>query len=55
MRRITVTNMMGQTLIDQELEGNEARLNMSHLAAGTYLIRIHTDNGMAIKRVNLIR
>ena len=55
MRRITVTNIMGQTLIDQELEGNEARLNMSHLAAGTYLIRIHTDNGMAIKRVNLIR
>ncbi len=55
MRRITVSNTFGQIVLDNELQGNHATLNMSQFAAGTYLIRIHTENGIAMKRVNVIR
>jgi hypothetical protein len=55
MRRITVSNTFGQIVLDREIQGNHVLLNMSQFAAGTYLIRIHTDNGIAMKRVNVIR
>ena len=55
MRRVTVSNTLGQIVLDEEMEGDETRLNMSQFAPGTYLIRIHTDNGDALKRVNVIR
>ena len=55
MRRITVSNAMGQILIDEERQGDETRLNMSRFAAGTYLIRIYTEDGTALRRVNVVR
>ena len=55
MRRITVSNTFGQIVLDNELQGNHATLNMSQFAAATYLIRIHTEKGIAMKRVNVIR
>ena len=55
MRRITVSNTLGQIVLDEEAEGNHALINMSQFAAGTYLLRIHTENGTALKRVNVIR
>ena len=55
MRRVTVSNTFGQIVLDTEVQGNHALLNMSQFAAGTYLICIHTDNGFAMKRVNVIR
>ena len=55
MRRITVSNTLGQILLDQETEGNHTLLNMSQFAAGTYLIRIYTESGTALKRINVIR
>ena len=55
IRRITVSNTLGQIVIDEETEGDHALLNMSQYAAGTYLVRIYTENGTALKRVNVIR
>ena len=55
MRRITVSNALGQIVLDEEAEGNRTQINMSQFAAGTYLVRIHTENGTALKRVNVIR
>ena len=55
LRRITVSNTFGQIIIDKEAQGNHTLLNMSQFAAGTYLICIHTENGIAMKRVNVIR
>ena len=55
MRRITVSNTFGQIVLDEEAEGSHALLNMSQFAAGTYLVRIYTENGTALKRVNVTR
>ena len=55
LRRIIVSNAFGQIILDRETQGNHTLLNMSQFAAGTYLIRIHTDNGIAMKRVNVIK
>ena len=55
MKRITVCNMLGQIVVDEEVEGSETHLNMGHLAPGSYLVRIHTASGIALKRVNVIR
>ena len=55
MRRITVSNTLGQIVLDKETEGDHTSLNMSQFAVGTYLVRIYTENGTALKRVNVIR
>ena len=55
LKRITVSNALGQIVIDEETEGRETHLNMSHLAVGTYLVRIQTLSGSTIKRINVIR
>ena len=55
LRRITVTNTLGQIVLDEETNGDESHLNISHFSPGTYLIHIHTENGDAMKRVNVIR
>ena len=55
LRHITLSNMLGQILTDQETEGDETRIDMSRFAPGTYLINIYSENGNALKRVTLIR
>ena len=55
MQRITISNTLGQVLIDVKVEDNETRFDMSLFAPGIYLINIYTDNGNAQKRVNVIR
>jgi len=55
MQRITISNTLGQVLIDVKVEDNETRFDMSRFAPGIYLINIYTDNGNAQKRVNVIR
>lgn len=55
MRRITVSNTLGQIVLDEEVDGDHTMLNMSQFGAGTYLVRIHTESGTALKRVNVFR
>ena len=42
-------------MYDHETEGDYAQIEMSQFGTGTYLIRIQTGNGVAMKRVNVIR
>ena len=55
MQRLTVTNAFGQTLYDREVKADKAQIEMEHWGVGTYLIRIQTENGTTVRRVNVIR
>ena len=55
LQRLTVMNILGQTVYDHEVEGNKAQIEMAQFGVGTYLIRIYTENGILVKRVNVIQ
>ena len=50
---ITVLNVHGQILLEAMITSPEEQLNVSHLAAGTYLIK--TESGMNIKHAHFIK
>lgn len=54
MRRITIVNALGQMVYDREVNSDETIINMSQFDAGIYLVRITTDNGVAVKRVSVL-
>lgn len=49
---IRISNLLGQTLQETKAEGNTT-LDMSRFESGMYLIRIETENGVTIQKVNL--
>ena len=49
---ITVNNMLGQTLFETTTEDNAA-LDLSGYGQGIYLIRIETENGVTVQKVNV--
>ena len=55
MQRITVVNELGQVVYDAEVNDNTAILNMSQFGAGVFMVRIYAENGMSVKRVNVVR
>ena len=55
MQRLTVVNELGQVVYDAEVNNDTETLDMSQYGAGVYMIRIYTENGMGVKRVNVIR
>ena len=55
LQRLTVTNVLGQTIYDYEVETAKAQIEMAQFGVGTYLIRIQTENGTTVKRVHVTR
>ena len=55
MNRITVVTVLGQVVFDTELDGNEYVLNMAQFNAGMYMVRVYTENGVAVKRVTVMQ
>ena len=55
LQRLTVLNALGQVLYDREAEGDKAQIEMAQFGTGTYIIRIHTDEGILVKRVNVMQ
>ena len=51
IQRVTVFNMFGQMILETEVNGNETMLNMSGLAAGVYMVKITTSNGVATRNI----
>ena len=49
---ISVSNLLGQALQETTASGNTT-LDMSRLESGMYLIRIESENGVTIQKVNL--
>ena len=55
MNHITVLNALGQVVYDADAEGNMAVLDMNQYQAGVYMVRVTTENGESVKRVNVVK
>ena len=51
--RITVSNLLGQTLNEVTAEGN-ATIDLSSYGQGFYLVRVATGDGVTVQKVNVI-
>ena len=53
---VEVYNAMGQMVkVVNDINAERAKINMSDLSAGSYLVRIHASNGIAVKNVIVVR
>jgi hypothetical protein len=52
MMCISVSNVLGQQLMETTADGN-ATLDLSRFEPGMYLIRIETENGVTVQKVNV--
>ncbi|MBQ8760791.1 MAG: T9SS type A sorting domain-containing protein, partial [Bacteroidales bacterium] len=55
MTRIVITNALGQVMYDQEVSADNKVINMSEYEGGVYMVRIVTENGVAIERVTVVK
>ena len=55
MKRITINNVLGQIVYDQNVNSDNAVINMSQYEAGIYMVRIVTENGIAVKRISVAK
>ena len=49
--RVEVFSAAGQKVMDRKAEGLKATLDLSNLPSGTYLLRIHTPQGVTTKKL----
>ena len=52
MMHISVSNLLGQKLMEMHAEGNTV-LDLGQFGQGIYLIRVATDNGVTVQKVNV--
>ena len=55
MRRTTIANALGQVVYDQEVNSDSEVVDMAQYQTGVYMVRITTDNGVAVKRINVVK
>ena len=55
MTRINITNTLGQTIYDQEVDSDNQIIDMTQYEAGVYMVRITTENGVAVERVTVVK
>lgn len=55
LKHVTVFNAIGQMVYDAECDGDDTRINMSHVDSGIYMVRIATEAGDIVKRITVIR
>ena len=55
MKRVIVTNALGQTVFDAPTDSNQMVLNLSQYGTGIYLIRISFENEVRVQRVSVVK
>lgn len=55
LKHISICNMLGQTVFDDNANGDIFEYDFSKHATGLYLIKIETTNGVALKKVSVVR
>ena len=55
MTRLTITNTLGQVVYDKAANSDKEILDMSQYESGIYMIRVTTENGVATKRITIVR
>ena len=53
MQHITITNTLGQTVVDMELDADTSSINMAQFGTGVYVVRILTKDGSCIRRIGV--
>ena len=54
MNHLTVVSTLGQILFDADVNGDNYEMNLGQYKAGIYMVRIYTENGVAVKRVTVV-
>lgn len=49
--QVSIFNLLGQQVLDKKLDASEAKLDMSNLAQGTYLVKVTVDNQVKTLKV----
>ena len=52
MKRVTITNTLGQVVYDNEVDTDNEVINMSQYDAGIYMVRITTESGSVVRKVS---
>ena len=55
MTRITITNTLGQVMLDENVASDSELINMSQYEAGVYVVRITTESGVAVERITVVK
>ena len=55
MRHITVTNAIGQVVMDADINGDVFHFDMGDCRSGIYMLRVNTTNGMVVKKVSVTK
>jgi len=55
MNHITVVSVLGQVVYDADVDADEMTLNMAQFNAGLYTVRISTSEGVAVRRLTVVR
>jgi hypothetical protein len=51
IERVTIYNILGQKVIDQDINGTSSQLNITNLVTGTYLMQVSVDGKTATYKV----
>ena len=52
MKRVTITNTLGQVVYDNDVNSDNEVINMSQYDAGIYMVRITTESGSVVRKVS---
>ncbi len=55
LQHITITNLLGQIVYDQNADADFITIDMNQYGNGVYMIRIETENGTSLKKVNVMK
>ena len=55
MTQVTVTNALGQVMYDNAVAADNAVIDMAQYEAGVYMVRIVTENGVAVKQITVVK
>ena len=55
MNRITITNTLGQVVYDSNVNSDNEVINMTQFECGIYMINVTTEDGMAVRRVTVVK
>jgi fibronectin type 3 domain-containing protein len=55
LTQVTVTNALGQVMYDNAVATDNAVIDMAQYEAGVYMVRIVTENGVAVKQITVVK
>jgi hypothetical protein len=51
IQRVTVYNLMGQAILDEEVNNTETMLHLNGVPKGVYMLKVSSEEGYAMKKV----